>query len=203
MGNKHILILGGDGLVGSSFTYGKRVGRKDCDLTDYSSVLNLLQNEKPDWVINCAGKVGGVQANIDYKLDFFSDNILINMNVIKACMELEVPNVISFLSTCIFPDEIAKERPLNELDLHDGKPHVSNYPYAYSKRMIDVLSEIARERGLNYSCLIPTNLYGYNDNYNLQSSHIIPALIHKFYLAYEKSKETELIQNIEIWGLEI
>lgn len=200
MKNKKVLILGGDGLIGSCFTYGERVARKDCDLEDYASLLRLLHFEKPDWVINCAGKVGGVQANMDYKMDFFRENMIINLNVIQACMEMQVPNLISFLSTCIFPDEIAKERPLNELDLHNGKPHQSNYPYAYAKRMVDVLSEVAREKGFNYSCLIPTNLYGLNDNYNVSSSHIIPALIHKYYLAYQNSIITKEVENVSIWG---
>lgn len=195
-----ILILGGNGLVGSSFDFGKKVTRKDADLTDLQETISLIEREKPDWVINCAGFVGGVQANMDFKLSFFSQNMLINMNVIEACMINDVPNVISFLSTCIFPDAIARLQPLKEEDLHEGEPHQSNYAYAYSKRMIDVLSRIAREKGLNYCCLIPTNIYGSNDNYNLQSSHIIPALIRKFYEAFAEAKKTGNKQVVEIWG---
>ena len=132
---------------------------------------------------------------MDYKFDFFKNNMLINMNVIEACMKAEVPNLISFLSTCIFPDELAQTKVLTENDLHYGEPHHSNYPYAYAKRMTQVLTQIAREQGFNYQNLIPCNLYGFNDNYNLEKSHLIPALIRKFYQA---SKDENY--QIEIWG---
>jgi GDP-L-fucose synthase len=99
MNNKsEILILGGNGLVGSSFFYGKTLNRSDVDLTDYNQVVNTIEKYKPDWVINCAGFVGGVQANMDFQWDFFKINTLINMNIIEACMNKNVPNLISFLS---------------------------------------------------------------------------------------------------------
>ena len=192
---KNVLILGANGLVGSSFNYGIKLGRNEIDLLDYKKTLDVINYYKPDAVINCAGQVGGVKANMDYKFDFFKNNMLINMNVIEACMKAEVPNLISFLSTCIFPDELAQTKVLTENDLHYGEPHNSNYPYAYAKRMTQVLSQIAREKGFNYQNLIPCNLYGFNDNYNLEKSHLIPALIRKFYLA-SKDKNYQ----IEIWG---
>ena len=192
---KNVLILGANGLVGSSFNYGIKLGRNEIDLLDYKKTLDIINYYKPDAVINCAGQVGGVKANMDYKFDFFKNNMLINMNVIEACMKAEVPNLISFLSTCIFPDELAQTKVLTENDLHYGEPHNSNYPYAYAKRMTQVLSQIAREKGFNYQNLIPCNLYGFNDNYNLEKSHLIPALIRKFYLA-SKDKNYQ----IEIWG---
>ena len=192
---KNVLILGANGLVGSSFNYGIKLGRNEIDLLDYKKTLDVINYYKPDAVINCAGQVGGVKANMDYKFDFFKNNMLINMNVIEACMKAEVPNLISFLSTCIFPDELAQTKVLTENDLHYGEPHNSNYPYAYAKRMTQVLSQIAREKGFNYQNLIPCNLYGFNDNYNLEKSHLIPALIRKFYQA-SKDKNYQ----IEIWG---
>jgi len=192
---KNVLILGANGLVGSSFNYGIKLGKNEIDLLDYKKTLDVINYYKPDAVINCAGQVGGVKANMDYKFDFFKNNMLINMNVIEACMKAEVPNLISFLSTCIFPDELAQTKVLTENDLHYGEPHNSNYPYAYAKRMTQVLSQIARERGFNYQNLIPCNLYGFNDNYNLEKSHLIPALIRKFYQA-SKDKNYQ----IEIWG---
>jgi GDP-L-fucose synthase len=201
MNNKsEILILGGNGLVGSSFSYGYKATKNDADLTKLDDVLRLIENKKPKWIINCAGYVGGVQANMIYKWEFFKKNILINMNVIEASMQLGVPNVISFLSTCIFPDNLTVIKDLEETDLHLGEPHDSNYPYAYSKRMIDVMSRIAREKGFNYSSIIPCNIYGLNDNYHLINSHIVPALIHKFYLAYQKSISENKPQSVEIWG---
>jgi GDP-L-fucose synthase len=196
-----ILILGGDGLLGSCFWLGKKVGRKDADLTNYQETYELIKKHNPLWVINCAGKVGGVKANIENKFEFFEINTLINLNVIKACMELKVPNLISFLSTCIFPDSCSLNGDLNENHLHKGEPHESNYAYAYSKRMIDVLSQIAREKGFNYQCLIPTNLYGYNDNYDLNNSHVIPALIRKIADGIiEAKKQGSNVVDFQVWG---
>lgn len=191
-----VLILGANGLVGSSFDYGIKLGRKEVDLLNYEKTLDVIKYYKPEAIINCAGHVGGVKANMDYKFDFFKNNMLINMNVIEASMKAEIPNLISFLSTCIFPDNLAKKgKFLNEKNLHYGEPHQSNYPYAYSKRMIQVLSQIARESGFNYQNLIPCNLYGFNDNYNLETSHLIPALIRKFHMA-----QCDENYQIEIWG---
>jgi len=207
-----ILILGGDGLLGSCFWLGKKVGRKDADLTNYQETYELIKKENPLWVVNCAGRVGGVKANIENKFDFFEKNILINLNVVKACMELKVPNLISFLSTCIFPDTlnkngdlihqfVATNGDLVESHLHQGEPHESNYAYAYAKRMTDILSRIAREKGFNYQCLIPTNLYGYNDNFDLDSSHVIPALIRKVADGIiEAKKQGKNVVDIEVWG---
>jgi len=199
--NDKILILGGDGMLGSSFYFGTQIGRNDADLTDYETTFKLIEKHNPLWVVNCAGKVGGVQANIENKFDFFEKNILINLNVVKACMELKVPNLISFLSTCIFPDSYSLNGDLVENQLHKGEPHDSNYAYAYAKRMTDVLSKIAREKGFNYQCLIPTNLYGYNDNYDLNNSHVIPALIRKVGEGIlEAKKQGKNVVDIEVWG---
>lgn len=192
---KNVLILGANGLVGSSFDYGIKLGRKDVDLLNYKETLDVIKYYKPDAIVNCAGQVGGVKANMDYKFDFFKNNMLINMNVIEASMKAEVPNLISFLSTCIFPDNLAQKKVLSEKNLHYGEPHQSNYPYAYAKRMTQVLTRIAREQGFNYQNLIPCNIYGFNDNYNLETSHLIPALIRKFYLASQNKD-----YQIEIWG---
>jgi GDP-L-fucose synthase len=192
---KNILILGANGLVGSSFDYGIKLGRNEVDLLDFKKTLDVIHYYKPDAIVNCAGQVGGVKANMDYKFDFFKNNMLINMNVIEASMKAEVPNLISFLSTCIFPDDLAQKKVLNESDLHYGEPHHSNYPYAYAKRMTQVLTQVAREKGFNYQNLIPCNIYGLNDNYNLETSHLIPALIRKFYQALKDPN-----YQIEIWG---
>lgn len=193
---KNVLILGANGLVGSSFDYGIKLTREEVDLLDLKKTIEVINYYKPDAIVNCAGQVGGVKANMDYKFDFFKNNMLINMNVVEASMKAEVPNLISFLSTCIFPENLARKgKFLSEGDLHYGEPHNSNYPYAYAKRMIQVLSQIARERGFNYQNLIPCNLYGFNDNYNLETSHLIPALIRKFHKA-----SLDKNYQIEIWG---
>jgi GDP-L-fucose synthase len=195
-----ILILGSNGLVGSSFSYGTKASRKDADLMNYSELDALIKKENPDWVINCAGKVGGVKANMDFKFDFFEKNLLINLNVIKACMSNNVPNLISFMSTCIFPDHLVSRIPLSEDYLHHGEPHESNFGYAYSKRMVDVMSRMAREKGFNYTCIIPTNLYGENDNFDLESSHVLPALIRKIHDSVVISLKKGTDVEFEVWG---
>jgi len=114
------------------------------------------------------------------KVDMFEKNILINTNVLKVCHEIKVKKVVSCLSTCIFPDETM---------LHNGAPHFSNDAYAYAKRMLDVQSRAYQEQyNDNFICVIPTNIYGPHDNFNLQYSHVIPGLIHKCYLAKQKGE---------------
>ena len=194
--SKNIIVFGGNGLVGSEMKFGTRVGRDECDLLNYNEVYSFLNTNKPKWVVNCAGKVGGIMANMNGGLSFFEDNLMINLNVIKACMQLNIKNLISFSSTCVYPASLG-HKGLKESDLHNGEPHESNYPYAYAKRMVEVMTRIANKEGFNFKCLIPTNVYGSNDNYNLQSSHLVPALIHKAYLESNTDKD---IKRLEVWG---
>ena len=110
------------------------------------------------------------------------DNIMMNTNVLESCRLTKVKNLVSFLSTCIFPDKI--EYPLTEKKIHEGAPHASNYGYAYAKRMLDVQTEVYREQyGVNFVSIIPTNIYGPHDNFNIDGGHVIPSLIHKCYMA--------------------
>ena len=112
----------------------------------------------------------------------YEKNILINLNVLKCSHLTGVKKVVSLLSTCIFPDKVSY--PIKETELHSGIPHPSNYCYAYSKRMLEVQSRAYNEQfDCNFVCVIPTNIYGPNDNFNLEDSHVIPALIHRCYLA--------------------
>jgi len=130
---------------------------------------------------------------MNHKGEFFYENIMINTNVLEACRRVGVKKVVSFLSTCVFPDDV--EYPLTEKKIHMGEPHNSNYPYAYAKRMLDVQSRAYNEQyGTNYVCVIPTNIYGPNDNFDIQNGHVLPSLIHKCYLA--KQNNTDL----EVWG---
>ena len=201
MKKEEIIVFGGNGLVGSEMTFGTRVGRNDCDLLNYNDVYTFLKNNKPKYVINCAGKVGGIMANVLGGMKFFEDNLIMNLNVIKACMELKIENLISFSSTCVYPSHLgiksSQGSGLKESDLHNGEPHPSNYPYAYAKRMVEVMTRIANQEGFNFKCLIPTNIYGINDNFNLKSSHLVPALIHKAHL---KSSDTDNPRNLLVWG---
>lgn len=186
-----VLITGGNGLVGSAFDGGLKVGSKDCNLTKYPDTENLIRGKKflnnIDSVIHTAAKVGGLGDNMANQAVFFHDNLLMNTNVIEACRMNRIEKMICFLSTCIFPDKV--EYPLDETKIHLGPPHDSNYGYAYSKRMAEVQIRTYREQyGLNYTCVIPTNIYGPNDNFNIDSGHVVPVLIHKCYKATVENK---------------
>jgi GDP-L-fucose synthase len=192
---KKILVTGGTGLVGSAIkTISKNydydfifLSSKDCDLTNYTDTFELFSKYEPDCVIHLAACVGGLFKNMKYKVDMFEKNILINTNVLKVCHEFGVKKVVSCLSTCIFPDKTTY--PIDEMMLHNGAPHFSNYAYAYAKRMLDVQSRAYQEQyNDNFICVIPTNIYGPHDNFNLQDSHVIPGLIHKCYLAKQKGE---------------
>lgn len=114
------------------------------------------------------------------------ENVLININVLKSSYQAGVKNVIACLSTCVFPDNI--HAFINESMLNDGPPHQSNAAYAYAKRLLDIHCQSYNKLGCNYFCIIPTNIYGANDNYNLEDSHVIPGLIHRCYLSKLKNE---------------
>lgn len=186
------IITGGTGLIGSAFNDGVKLSSKR-DLRDYDKAKFAIAMYKPDVVIHCAAKVGGVGANMEFPADFFMDNIRMNTNVIQACHELKIPKLVSFLSTCVFPDKV--EYPLDETKIELGPPHQSNYAYAYAKRMADVqIRAFNKQYGTKFFSVIPCNVYGPNDNFSLEVGHVIPMLIHKCYLA-KKNRKT-----FEVWG---
>jgi GDP-L-fucose synthase len=187
-----LLLTGGYGLVGSSITADVKIGR-EFDLTNFDETQKMFENHKPTHVIHCAGKVGGVGGNMNHKGEYFYDNIMINTNVIESARRNGVKKLVSFLSTCVFPGNV--EYPLTEEKIHLGEPHNSNYPYAYAKRMADVQIRAYREQyGLNYVSVIPTNIYGPNDNFSLTHGHVMPMLIHKLYLAQKNNTD------FTVWG---
>lgn len=193
MKNK-ILITGGNGLVGSEFKGEQyfKPSSKEYDLTDRDQTYRLMLKEF-DGVIHCAAKVGGLGSNMNYKGEFFYNNIIMNTNVIEGARLSKVKNLVAFLSTCVFPDNV--EYPLTEKKIHLGPPHFSNDAYAYAKRMADVQIRAYKEQyGLNYKTVIPSNIYGQNDNYDLVNGHVLPSLIHKCYLARENKTP------LTIWG---
>lgn len=187
------LIIGGTGLVGSEFTKGVRLSSKECDLKDPEAVKKLLQTYNPTHVIHTAARVGGLGANLSNLGGFYYDNVMINTNIIHECFLQNVEKLVCFLSTCIFPDDVTY--PLTEDKIHLGPPHHSNYAYAYAKRMADIqLQSYNDNYGTQYFSVIPTNVYGPNDNYNLENSHVVPALIHKVYLAKQNN------EDLVCWG---
>jgi GDP-L-fucose synthase len=191
-----VLVTGGSGLVAYGLQKIKErfhhefifLSSKDCDLTNYDETKKLFILHKPEYVIHLAAFVGGLFKNMNYKVDMFEKNAMINYNVLKCCHDYRVKKVISCLSTCIFPDKTTY--PINETMLHNGPPHSSNDAYAFAKRMLEIHSKAYQEQyNDNFICVIPTNIYGENDNYHLENAHVIPALIHKCYLAKKENKE--------------
>jgi len=194
MDNK-ILITGGHGLVGSEFIKENyiKISSSDVDLRNTIEVDNFFKQTNFNGIIHCAAKVGGVGSNIKYKGEFFYDNIMMNTNVIEQARKYKIKNLVAFLSTCVFPNDV--EYPLTENKIHLGPPHFSNDAYAYAKRMSDIQIRSYKEQyDLNYKSVIPTNIYGPNDNYNIENGHVIPSLIHKCYLARENKTD------FTIWG---
>jgi GDP-L-fucose synthase len=192
-----VLVTGGTGLVGCAL---KKVlpqavylSSKDCDLRNYDQCLSIFKKYNPKHVFHLAAKVGGVKANSDFAADFYSDNMLINTNVLNVSHETNVSKVISLLSTCVYPDKV--NYPLTEEQIHNGEPHQSNFAYAYAKRMLDVHSRSYRKQhGCNFVTVVPNNLFGENDNFDLENSHVIPAIIRKIHEANMNNK------NVFLWG---
>lgn len=195
--NKNIIVTGSQGLLGSSLcSLNKNFiphNRSCSDLCDYEKTKIWMKENNPDTVIHCAAKVGGVLANYSNNLNFYFKNKLLNKNIIDISVELDVKNFVSILSTCIFPDNA--NYPLTADQIDNGDPHFTNIGYAYAKRLLyHETKYIAKLLNKNWFSIIPTNLYGKNDNFNFEDSHIIPALIHKAYVAKQNN------DPFVIWG---
>jgi GDP-L-fucose synthase len=205
-----ILITGSKGLVGN---YLKEIinernmdilykivytDRSIVDLQNEKHVLDYFNKIKPDIVIHLAAVVGGLYYNLKNNHDIFMSNIDINSNILKACDIYNVSKLINVLSTCIFPNHYNQEENkvvLRSNDIHNGEPHPSNIGYSYAKRLLEIGSRLLVDKKSKFSAinLIPTNLYGKYDNYNLKKAHVIPALIHKFYIAKRDSTNVDII----------
>lgn len=182
-----VLVIGGSGLVGRAlqklypdYNYPPR---SELDLLNLDSVLTYFQSYKPDIIVNLAAYVGGLYHNQSNNLDFLLLNTEMSLNLIKASKLYRPTKIINILSTCIFPSNA--DLPLNISSLHDGLPHESNLGYAFAKRWSDVAHYLYGEL-YPTTCivtLIPTNLYGLDDNFNLETGHVLPALLHRFYIA--------------------
>jgi GDP-L-fucose synthase len=201
---KIILVTGGTGLVGAAIhdyitshpTPSERwifLSSQDGDLRDRAATEKIFETHRPTHVIHLAAKVGGLFANMSHKVEFFRENILINDNIMECCRIYNVTKLVSFLSTCIFPDKTTF--PIDETMLHNGPPHPSNEGYAYAKRLIDTMNRAYHEQyHCNFTSIIPTNIYGPQDNFSIDKGHVIPGLIHKCYLAKKNN------EPFVIWG---
>lgn len=187
------LVTGGSGLVGSQIKADVKVSSKDYNLLNFDEVNKMFLDHKPNSLIHCAAKVGGIGGNMNNGGQYFYENMMINTNIIESSRLNNVEKLVCFLSTCIFPSDT--EYPLTEGMVHLGPPHETNYPYSYAKRMADIQIRSYREQyGLNYVTVAPTNIYGPNDLYDIENGHVSASLIHKCYLA--KINNTPLT----IWG---
>ena len=192
------IVTGANGLVGYAIRQLKLpntiyLAREDIDLTDFAITNTRFLELAPESVIHLAAQVGGIGGNLIHSGEYFRNNILINTNVLESARLAGAKKLISFMSTCVFPDKCTY--PLNEKDLHNGPPHPSNFGYAYAKRMLEVQSSAYRkEWNCNYIVAIPTNIYGPNDYFSLTEGHVVPALIHRTYLAKQNGT------NLSVWG---
>ena len=188
-----LLVTGGRGLVGSAIEADLKPTRDTLDLMDLDATVAYIEENDVTEIIHCAAKVGGIKANMEQLGEFFYANMILNTNVLEAARKCGVTKMVSFMSTCVFPDDATY--PLSADQIHNGEPHPSNYAYAYAKRMLDVQSRAYRDQyGCNFVTVIPCNIYGPHDNFDLENSHVIPALIRKCETAMEQ--DTEFV----IWG---
>jgi len=198
-----IYIAGHRGMVGSAIVRKLKSegfdnivtrGSKELDLKEQSAVREFFAKEKPDHVVLAAAKVGGIQANNVYRAQFLYENLMIQNNVIHSAYENGVQKLLFLGSSCIYPK--MAPQPLKEESLLTGLLEQTNEPYAIAKIAgIKMTESYRRQYGVNYISAMPTNLYGPNDNYDLNNSHVLPALIRKFHTA----KITNA-PSVEVWG---
>ncbi len=201
--NSKIYIAGHKGMVGSAILRNlQEKGYKnfllktssELDLKKTQQVDEFFETEKPDYVFLAAAKVGGIQANNSYRADFLYDNLMIQNNIIHASFVNKVKKLLFLGSSCIYP-KLAPQ-PLKEDYLLSGYLEDTNEPYAIAKIAgIKLCESYFRQHGCNFFSVMPTNLYGKNDNYDLNNSHVLPALIRKFHHAKENN-----LPFVEIWG---
>ena len=200
--NSKIFIAGHNGMLGSSIFRKLRnkgynniivVNKKNLDLRNQNSVEKFFKKKKPDVVIVAAAKVGGIKANIENPANFINDNLQIQTNLISSSHTHNVGKLILFGSSCIYPKNLNK--PIKESQLMTGVLEKTNESYAVAKIAgIKMIESFNKQYNRNYICLMPCNLFGPNDNYDLENSHFIPALIKKIYLASKKNK------IVKLWG---
>ena len=201
--NEKIYIAEHRGLVGSAivrqleargFTNLLMHTHKELDLTNQESVQTLFKNEQPDYVILAAGKVGGIYANNTYPADFIYQNIMIEANIIHAAYEFKVKRLLFLGSTCIYPKAV--EQPMREDAILTNTLEPTNEPYALAKIAgIKLCESYNRQHGTDFRSVMPTNLYGINDNFHSENSHVIPALMRRFHEA-KMNNDTE----VTVWG---
>tara|TARA_Y100000310_G_C20638792_1_gene792704 strand:+ start:539 stop:1450 length:912 start_codon:yes stop_codon:yes gene_type:complete len=190
MKSNDILITGGTGLVGKHLRKflpgGKYLSSLDVDLTNYEETREVLRNYHPDRVIHLAARVGGIEDNMNYPVEYLETNLIIDTNVLKASYEQGVQRLTACLSSCIFPDVVDKY-PMTEDDIFKGKAPITNFAYAMAKRtLLTRIESYNKQYGLSWNWIAPCNLYGEHDKFEDHHSHFIPALLKKIYYAKDK-----------------
>ncbi|MEG6521761.1 GDP-L-fucose synthase [Desulfotomaculum sp. 1211_IL3151] len=198
-----IYIAGHRGLVGSAIKrkleqqgYQNLLCRtsKELDLRNQQAVEDFFQAEKPEYIFLAAAKVGGIQANHNYPADFIHDNLVMQSNVIDAASRHGVKKLLFLGSSCIYPK--FAPQPMRETDLLTGTLEPTNEPYAIAKIAgIKMCQAYNRQYGTQFICAMPTNLYGPQDNFDLENSHVLPALLRRFH----EAKRTES-PTVTVWG---
>jgi len=201
--DRKIFVAGHRGMVGSAIVRRLLAGgytniatrtRAELDLLDQSAVRAFMRDERPDYVFLAAARVGGILANDTYRADFIYQNLAIELNVVHAAFENDVRDLLFLGSSCIYPRECPQ--PMREEYLLTGPLEGTNEPYAIAKIAgIKLCESFNRQYGTRYLSVMPTNLYGPNDNYDLHSSHVLPALIRKAHEAKQAGSESLLV-----WG---
>ena len=197
-----VLVAGASGLAGSAIAEASmnrgyetiQVTRQNVDLRNFAETVNLIGQHKPDVVISAAAKVGGIVANNDFPVEYMLENLQIQNNVISASHSAQVNKVVFLGSSCIYPRNSAQ--PIKEEYLMTGELEPTNSAYAVAKIAgIELINSYRKEYSHKWVSLMPTNLYGPRDNFNLESSHVLPALIRKFLEAKENS-----FGSVTLWG---
>jgi GDP-L-fucose synthase len=197
-----VLVAGATGLAGSAITIAFKAeghdvvsaNRTTCDLLNLDATRRFLKSTKPNLVIDAAAKVGGIGANNSKPVEFLSDNLTIQSNLMQASFQADVEKFVFLGSSCIYPRD--SSQPIKEEYLMTGPLESSNSAYAVAKIAgIEMVNSYRKEFGLNWISVMPTNLYGPGDNFNLETSHVLPALIRKFIEA-----EAAGATNVSIWG---
>ena len=198
-----ILVLGGLGLVGSAIIRElKRLGhteilapsQSELNLLIQSDTLNYFKEHRPDYVFDAAAKVGGIQANNNYRADFIFENLSIQNNLFEAAFKYETKKFLFLGSSCIYP-KLAPQ-PIKEEYLLTGELEPTNEPYAIAKIAgLKMAESFRRQYGRNFFAVMPTNLYGINDNYHKENSHVIPGLIARMSETIKAN-----LPEFEIWG---
>ena len=201
--NSRIYIAGHNGMVGSACWrllekkgYHNLIGKtsKELDLRNQSEVFEYLEKEKPTVIIDAAARVGGILANNTYPYEFLIDNLLIQNNLIKTAHELDIEKFIFLGSSCIYPK--MAPQPLKEEYLLSGPLEETNQWYAIAKISgVKLIEALRKQYKRDYVALMPTNLYGPGDNYDLKTSHVLPAMIRKFHEAKQNNHA-----DVLLWG---